>query len=99
MSRAGPVVRVSVTDDGVGLQSGELKKLNAAFREGEQREGGANGTSSIGLLNVHRRIQNVFGAEFGLSVESEENQYTRAVVLVPLSPEPPKDENGVEQNV
>lgn len=41
------------------------------------REGG------IGVMNVHRRIQMVYGDEYGLSIESEINKGTRIIMTMP----------------
>lgn len=35
-------------------------------------------------MNVHRRIQMVFGEQYGLSVESKENEGTRMILSMPV---------------
>jgi len=38
----------------------------------------------IGLNNIQKRIQYEFGKEYGLSVESEVNSFTRMTIRIPL---------------
>ena len=51
-------------------------------RKGRPRE--KNGNSNIGLENVQARIRLNFGNAAGLTLESEQGQYTRAVIRLPL---------------
>jgi two-component system sensor histidine kinase YesM len=86
VTREGPAVCVSLKDDGVGVPPDSLKKLNGFAHEARaQKCSGPDSASSIGLRNVHWRIQAVFGPGFGLTVESEENLYTKAIVRVPVA--------------
>lgn len=78
---------VLVEDNGSGMSRERLdelrEKLNLnqlADTEGDSRyhRGG------IGIMNVHRRIQMVFGEQYGLSVESKENEGTRMILSMPV---------------
>ncbi|MFX3631627.1 MAG: sensor histidine kinase [Candidatus Pristimantibacillus sp.] len=78
---------VSVEDNGCGMSDERLNQLrqkldtNRLADEEEQDELGQK--SGIGILNVHRRIQMVFGDQFGLRIESVEQQSTKVVMLMP----------------
>ncbi|MEW2501264.1 sensor histidine kinase [Amycolatopsis sp. CA-161197] len=65
---------ISVEDDGVGMDP----KLAADILAGRVAEGGG-----LGLANVDRRLRNVYGAWYGLTVETEVGAGTRVVVRVP----------------
>ncbi|MNN72612.1 Histidine kinase-, DNA gyrase B-, and HSP90-like ATPase [compost metagenome] len=67
---------VTVTDNGVGIGSDRLRELQAKLAgahpqshlpERAEREGG------IGLMNVHSRVQIVFGEKYGLFISNNES--------------------------
>lgn len=75
----------TVEDNGVGMTRDRLELLRGKLRQNqlaapsdeEPRQGG------IGLMNVHRRIQMVFGEQYGLSVDSEEGLGTTITMRMP----------------
>ncbi|ACL69797.1 sensor histidine kinase [Halothermothrix orenii] len=69
------IIELIVRDNGVGIPEEELKMV--------LKEGYGKG-SGIGLSNVMARIKNIFGPEYGLTMESEENTGTEVVIKVPL---------------
>ena len=42
--------------------------------------------SGVGLINVHNRIQLMFGDEYGLQVYSEPDEGTKIVIHIPAIP-------------
>ncbi|MGE4453260.1 MAG: sensor histidine kinase [Sphaerochaeta sp.] len=70
---------LTIIDDGVGM---EQAMIEAAL--------GANSVSSkgmfseIGIKNVAKRIEYMFGKAYGLSLESEKGVYTKAIIRLPL---------------
>ncbi|MBO2942684.1 sensor histidine kinase [Paenibacillus sp. F411] len=77
---------VMVEDNGVGMTSEQLQKLQERLRQNRLAEAPKDTVyhhGGIGLMNVHRRIQLVFGDEYGLFVESEEGKGTRFVMKMP----------------
>jgi len=64
---------ISVEDDGVGMDPTLAEEILA----------GRGGTESVGLANVDRRLRSVYGAWFGLVVETAPNEGTRVVVRIP----------------
>lgn len=73
-------LKISVWDNGVGISPSKLAVLldppAAGGREDQEQ--------SIGLRNVANRIRLIYGAEYGLTVESAECEYTEVVVFIPL---------------
>lgn len=45
---------------------------------------------SIGLGNIHARIQLYYGKQYGLSIASAENIGTRITITIPITGNPPK---------
>lgn len=63
-------VNIIVSDNGIGMDSAALKNLNQKIRgevSEEQTHGRHNG---IAMLNVNKRIQLMFGAEYGMHISS-----------------------------
>ncbi|WP_436497796.1 sensor histidine kinase [Actinokineospora sp. HUAS TT18] len=65
---------ISVEDDGVGMDPAVAEAVLA----------GHGSAGSIGLANVDRRLRNVYGAWYGLVVETAPEAGTRVVVRVPV---------------
>jgi two-component system, LytTR family, sensor kinase len=76
---AGAECRISVEDDGVGMDPEEVRLQLAGEAEGD----------SLGLGNVDERLRAVFGDEYGLVVETAPGAGTKISVRVP------KYRNGV----
>jgi LytS/YehU family sensor histidine kinase len=77
--REGEVVCISVQDNGVGISGEYLARLLET-----QPNSRITGGIGIGLSNVHARIQRLFGNEFGISLESRENEGARVSIRLPL---------------
>ncbi|WP_260866751.1 sensor histidine kinase [Paenibacillus sp. Y412MC10] len=77
---------VSVQDNGCGMAPERLEELRAKLSENrladEEDRGSAGG---IGVPNVHRRIQLVFGEDYGVTVESNPEWGTRMIMRMPIS--------------
>ena len=39
--------------------------------------------NGIGIANVHKRLQLIYGRQYGLTVESEPGKFTRVTVHIP----------------
>jgi len=64
----------TVEDDGVGIPEELVEHVT-------QR--GVGSGLGVGLFNVHRRLETIYGPGFGLRVESQEGKGTRVVVRIP----------------
>lgn len=68
---------VSITDDGVGISANKVKVL--LFEEPANCES----RTSVGLINVHQRLQAIYGPEYGLTIKSEEKKGTSVSMTFP----------------
>jgi len=73
-----------VSDNGVGIPPAILKNL---LIEDLTRK-------SIGLSNVHRRLQAIYGREYGLTIESTVGKGTRITIPFPLGKEYSHESNS-----
>jgi two-component system sensor histidine kinase YesM len=80
-------VLFEVEDDGVGMSP---EQINRIFHEKDILS-----HSSMGLMNVHRRIQLIYGESYGLEVESHPGAGT--LVRIILLAEPPSDQPTIDE--
>ena len=73
------VLHFQVTDNGVGMAPEQVEALNG-YIGGENEE-----FTSIGLKNVHRRIELYYGTGYGLTIESQEGRGTSVCIKIPLT--------------
>lgn len=78
---------IVLEDNGVGITPERLAKLQSQLDANQLAEAklhrGMEGSGGIGLMNVHRRIQLVFGEQYGLRIESELGRGTRIYIRFP----------------
>jgi two-component system sensor histidine kinase YesM len=78
---------IVLEDNGVGMTPEHLASLNKQLSANQLAEAklhkGAGNSGGIGMMNVHRRIQLVFGEQYGLSIESELGVGTRIYIRFP----------------
>lgn len=75
--RLGQDMLLQVKDDGAGMDTEQLKALQAGVYE-ERHTG-------LGLVNVHKRIKLYCGESYGLSFESALGEGTTVSVLLPMN--------------
>jgi len=68
----GDEIYIIVMDNGGGFEADRLRALNAMLTDGNS----FSVIGSIGLLNVHQRIQSVYGKACGVSILSEPGMST-----------------------
>ena len=68
---------IIVKDDGVGIDKDLLKDL--VFNLNEKY----NSSDHIGLYNVHKRIELLYGIDYGLEINSEVGKGTKVVLVLP----------------
>lgn len=67
---------ITVKDNGVGMDEDKISQVLS--------ENGMGGR--IGISNVNNRLRNVFGAQFGLKINSELEQGTCVILKIPFIP-------------
>ncbi len=75
-------VVIAVSDNGSGMDSAVLKRLNDKINS--KVSFGENGHTGIGLQNVQKRIQILFGYEYGLFISSVPGMGTTVEMFFPL---------------
>ena len=80
----GPVLRLIVEDNGNGMNEEQLARLQASLNGDSPKEGGKGG---IGLQNLHRRLQYMFGECYGLQIQSFPGEGTQVAIVLPVSVE------------
>ena len=67
---------IVVYDDGKGMSAGKVASINEILH--------TKGNQHIGLYNVHRRIQLMYGEQYGLSIISQLDEGTVIKITLPL---------------
>jgi len=74
-----------ISDNGVGIETRQLNLLNEAIHQSNFDEFiQATTESGIGISNVNKRIQLLFGLEYGLSFYSKTNVGTDVEIALPV---------------
>ncbi|SHO50802.1 sensor histidine kinase [Anaerocolumna xylanovorans] len=73
---------IEITDSGKGMTEEEIANLQKKI-QGEVETAGSSG-NGIGLKNVQDRIKISFGDEYGISIASRKDCYTKVCVKIPL---------------
>ena len=89
-NRKAEKVEVTVMDDGVGMDTEQLeairKRISAGTKELHNPEKGG-----VGLVNVNERIQNRYGCQYGVQIESTKGAGTIVIICIPYLSEGEKD--------
>lgn len=75
------------TDDGVGIAAEKLAALQAALHDDTEIMGEQNSHEHVGLLNIHRRLQLMYGPAYGVSLSSTPGEGTVVCLDFPFEPE------------
>lgn len=70
---------IVIYDDGVGMQSEVLQELQELLKKE------SNPSSHVGIYNVHRRIQLMYGKTYGIDIKSEVGQGTVVKIILPIN--------------
>lgn len=70
-----------IYDTGIGIDPETVERLNLQFADSTTApEPDENKRSGIGLLNINRRMKSLYGSEYGLSIESRKDEWSRVVI-------------------
>ncbi len=81
VTREEELLIICIADNGAGMEAEVLREL----QEKLEAPLGTSPTEHIGILNVHQRIQLVYGADYGLSLTSEKDRGTIVTISLPGS--------------
>ena len=80
---------ITISDNGTGIESKKLAILNARIHDRNiQLEDGRNSNqrnTGIALPNIHKRIQLLFGEEYGVNIYSTVEQGTDVEITIPAN--------------
>lgn len=71
-------VVIVIYDDGIGMSSERLKEIKSLLN------GEVGFSNHIGIYNVHRRIQLMYGKQYGIDLKSEINEGTVVKITLPI---------------
>lgn len=77
----GNVLKLFVEDNGNGMSAEQLERLQDSLNGDSPKEGGKGG---IGLQNLHRRLQYMFGDIYGLKIQSLPGEGTQVAIMLPI---------------
>ncbi|WP_069998006.1 cache domain-containing sensor histidine kinase [Cellulosilyticum sp. I15G10I2] len=78
-------IHIEVRDNGKGIEKEELVALNKKFEEVNDDYLLMRHRKGIGLENVNGRIKLFFGQQYGLTIESEYESYTKIKLTIPVN--------------
>ncbi|SDN97074.1 two-component system, sensor histidine kinase YesM [Paenibacillus sp. yr247] len=74
---------ITIQDNGKGITPVQLTKIKDKIKEKREDSKPVDHEGSVGILNVHWRIQACYGQDFGLSIESEDQKGTTVHLVLP----------------
>lgn len=83
VKRCGGMLRISVSDNGVGMDEKRLKVVLESLKEQEY-----DPNRRIGLRNVYQRIKLYYGEKYDLEIYSSINSGTEIIILLPEGDQP-----------
>ena len=81
-------ILMTVDDNGKGMNSETLQKMNERLAQPETAVSQPKGDGGVGLYNVNARIKMFCGEEWGLHVESTEGEGTQVSIRLPREDAP-----------
>lgn len=82
----GSILHFECIDDGVGISEEKLASLQAILHDAEELSKSQKAKEHIGLLNIHQRLQLIYGSSYGLSLSSTSGKGTTVCLDFPSSP-------------
>ncbi|MGL5506739.1 MAG: sensor histidine kinase, partial [Paraclostridium sp.] len=69
---------IIVIDNGLGMSEEKISEIELNLKQNLQKP------NSIGLMNIHSRIQMKFGEQYGINISSNEKIGTKVRVKIPI---------------
>ena len=87
--KEGDIIRLTVRDDGEGMDEEELEQLRQQIEKPCQET-----EKGFGLANVNERIHMYFGPEYGMKIQSQKGKGTTVEIVIPAILEAPVEKTG-----
>ena len=71
-------LRIHVSDNGNGMSEEKLIEIRESLNDESKLD-----RSNIGLSNVNQRIKLLYGDEYGITINSTENEGTKVIIELP----------------
>lgn len=71
------IINIVIKDDGCGIEKERMYYLKKLLSKNQ------NDTDTIGLYNIKKRIQLIYGEEYGVEIDSIEGEGTRVTIILP----------------
>ncbi|WP_043930820.1 sensor histidine kinase [Bacillus sp. EB01] len=71
---------IKISDTGAGIHKEKLEKLTAKIKQNLPSLDG----NHIGIINVHQRIQYIFGSQYGIKIDSAKGNGTQVTIHLPM---------------
>jgi two-component system sensor histidine kinase LytS len=68
-------LKIQVHDDGIGINKFKIEQLLSGEYPGD----------SVGIINTHKRLLNMYGADHGLKINSQPGVGTSVIIQIPLT--------------
>ena len=76
---------VKVQDNGAGMDTLQLKKINEALKANKHKyEGMVSSGTGVGILNVNSRIKLYYGDQYGVKLKSKIKEGTSVELIIPV---------------
>lgn len=69
---------IKIVDNGIGIDEDKIKDILEGINQKENKS-----FNNIGIKNVNERIKLTFGEEYGITIESEINEFTIMKIILP----------------
>lgn len=79
LSQTGTMLKITVIDDGIGMEEAELATLRSGIRAAEPP------AHSFALWNIYQRMRMAYGADCQIQIESEFGEYTAVTLELPVA--------------
>ena len=72
-------VVISIEDDGLGIPADKLENMRQRLNRYDEKG------RHIGVANVHQRVRLKYGDQYGVRIDSRENEFTKVEIFLPVA--------------
>lgn len=77
------VLLIKVYNNGKPIPAGRLEEMNRCLKEVSENNNTQWVSDSIGMINVHKRLTNKFGSDYGIRIDYSNDNGTCVILLMP----------------